>query len=113
MLYYKTGVKKYILHPRSLEVGSIVIAGENAPIELGNSLPLSNIPLGTAVHNIELTPGKGGQIVRAAGTSAQLIAKEGNYVTLKLPSGEVRIIRKQCYATIGQVGNIDFKCDLI
>lgn len=94
-------------------MGSIVIAGENAPIELGNSLPLSNIPLGTAVHNIELTPGKGGQIVRAAGTSAQLIAKEGNYVTLKLPSGEVRIIRKQCYATIGQVGNIDFKCDLI
>nr|SCW23022.1 Ribosomal protein L2 [Nemalion sp. H.1444] len=107
LLHYYDGQKKYILHPRSLLVGSIVISGIKAPIEVGNALPLDFIPLGTAVHNIEITPGRGGQIVRSAGTYAQIVAKEGEFVTLKLPSGEVRIIRKQCYASIGQVGNID------
>nr|ARO90990.1 50S ribosomal protein L2 [Corynoplastis japonica] len=108
LICYQNGVKKYILHPRSLQVGAYIISGSNVPIEVGNALPMANIPLGTAIHNIELTPGKGGQIVRSAGTSAQLIAKDGNYATLKLPSGEVRIFRQECYATIGQVGNIDF-----
>lgn len=107
LLHYKDGEKKYILHPRSLKVGNKVISGPSAPIEVGNTLPLSDIPLGTAVHNIELKPGKGGQLVRAAGTYAQIVAKEGYLITLKLPSSEVRVIRKECYATIGQVGNID------
>jgi len=88
-------------------VGAKAIAGPDSPVEVGNPLPLSNIPLGTSVHNVELTPGKGGQIVRAAGANAEVAAKEGNYVTLKLPSGEVRRIRRECYATIGQVGNTD------
>nr|YP_009565174.1 ribosomal protein L2 [Gelidium galapagense]QBA96525.1 ribosomal protein L2 [Gelidium galapagense] len=107
LLYYEDGDKRYILHPRSLNIGNIVLAGTNVPIEVGNALPLSSIPLGTAVHNIEIKPKKGGQIVRAAGTYAQIVAKEGDLVTLKLPSSEVRMIRKECYATIGQVGNID------
>nr|YP_009244420.1 ribosomal protein L2 [Gelidium vagum]AMK96662.1 ribosomal protein L2 [Gelidium vagum] len=107
LLYYEDGDKKYILHPRSLNIGSIVLAGVNVPVEVGNALPLSSIPLGTAVHNIEIKPRRGGQIVRAAGAYAQIIAKEGDLVTLKLPSSEVRMIRKECYATIGQVGNID------
>lgn len=109
LLYYQDGEKRYILHPAGLEIGSTVIAGADAPIEVGNALPLSNIPLGTVVHNVELVPGKGGQIVRAAGTSAQVAAKEGNFVTLKLPSSEVRMIRRECYATIGQVGNADIR----
>lgn len=107
LLNYIDGTKHYILHPRGLQVGNFVISGPSAPIEVGNALPLNDIPLGTAVHNIELTPNKGGQIVRAAGTYAQIVAKDGEFVTLKLPSSEVRIIRKQCYASIGQVGNID------
>nr|QCI08932.1 ribosomal protein L2 [Wrangelia sp.] len=107
LLNYVDGEKRYILHPRSLKIGNKVVSGENAPIEVGNALPLEYIPLGTAVHNIELKPNKGGQIVRAAGTYAQIVAKEGNTITLKLPSSEVRIINKKCYATIGQVGNID------
>jgi large subunit ribosomal protein L2 len=107
LLNYTDGEKRYILHPRSLQVGSSIMSGAEAPIEVGNALPLYAIPLGTAVHNIELTPGKGGQIVRAAGTYAQLVAKDGKYVTLKLPSSEVRLIQKACYASIGQVGNID------
>ncbi|MER3589235.1 MAG: 50S ribosomal protein L2, partial [Mastigocladus sp. ERB_26_1] len=107
LLQYQDGEKRYILQPNGLKVGTTVIAGVNAPIEDGNALPLANIPLGTSVHNVELTPGKGGQIVRSAGATAQVVAKEGNYVTLKLPSGEVRMIRRECYATIGQVGNID------
>jgi large subunit ribosomal protein L2 len=107
LLFYQDGEKRYILAPAALKVGSIVIAGENAPYEIGNALPLSNIPLGTEVHNIELVAGRGGQMVRAAGTSAQVVAKEGNYVTLKLPSKEVRMVRKECYATIGKVGNAD------
>ena len=91
-----------------MQVGDIIIAGHNAPIEIGNALPLINIPLGTAVHNVELKPGCGGKIVRSAGTSAQVIAKDSGYVTLKLPSGEVRNINQYCYATIGQVGNIEY-----
>ncbi|NWF58719.1 MAG: 50S ribosomal protein L2 [Fischerella sp.] len=107
LLQYQDGEKRYILQPNGLKVGTTVIAGPDAPIEDGNALPLANIPLGTSVHNVELTPGKGGQIVRAAGATAQVVAKEGNYVSIKLPSGEVRMIRRECYATIGQVGNID------
>jgi large subunit ribosomal protein L2 len=107
LLYYQDGEKRYILHPVGLQVGATISAGINAPIEIGNALPLERIPLGTEIHNVELTPGKGGQIVRAAGASAQLVAKEGDYVTLKLPSGERRKVRASCYATIGQVGNTD------
>jgi large subunit ribosomal protein L2 len=109
LLYYRDGEKRYILHPQGLTVGTLIVSGPDSPIEVGNALPLSHIPLGTNVHNVELTPGKGGQIVRAAGTSAQLVAKEGNFVTLKLPSGEVRLIRRECYATIGTVGNADIR----
>ncbi|MFW6263959.1 MAG: 50S ribosomal protein L2 [Cyanobacteriota bacterium] len=107
LLFYQDGEKRYILCPVGVTVGSTVIAGENSPFEPGNALPLWKIPLGTTVHNIELTPGKGGQMVRAAGTGAQVVAKEGNYVTLKLPSKEVRMVRRECYATIGQVGNVE------
>lgn len=107
LVYYQDGEKRYIIHPLGLAVGTIIISGPDSPIEDGNALPLLRIPLGTTVHNVELTPGRGAQIVRAAGASAQVVAKEGNYVTLKLPSGEVRLIRRDCYATIGQVGNIE------
>nr|YP_009392521.1 ribosomal protein L2 [Caloglossa monosticha]ARW61083.1 ribosomal protein L2 [Caloglossa monosticha] len=107
LIFYKDGDKKYILQPRSLNIGNNIISGPNAPIAIGNALPLEYIPLGTAVHNIEIRPNQGGQMVRAAGTYAQIVAKEQNFVTLKLPSSEVRIINKKCYATIGQVGNID------
>lgn len=107
LVNYQDGEKRYILQPRSLNIGQTIISGEDIPIEIGNSLPLDKIPLGTAVHNIELKPKKGGQIVRAAGTYAQIVAKEGNLVTLKLPSSEVRTINKLCYATVGQIGNID------
>ena len=107
LVFYKDGEKRYILHPVGLKVGTVIISGPNSPIEIGNALPLSNIPLGTNIHNIELVPGKGGQIVRCAGATAQLMAKEGDYVTLKLPSGEQRKIRAVCYATIGQVGNVE------
>jgi large subunit ribosomal protein L2 len=109
LLHYTDGEKRYILHPKKLEVGSIVVSGTTAPIEIGNALPLSSIPLGTSVHNVELIPGRGGQIVRSAGTSAQLIAKEGNFVTLKMPSNEVRMVHSRCYATIGEVGNAEQK----
>ncbi|GAA6620914.1 50S ribosomal protein L2 [Scytonema sp. NUACC26] len=107
LLQYEDGEKRYILQPNGVGVGRTIIAGSTAPIENGNALPLSNIPLGTSVHNVELKPGKGGQIVRAAGATAQVVAKEGNYVTLKLPSTEVRMVRRECYATVGQVGNLD------
>lgn len=107
LLQYQDGEKRYILHPEGLNVGSEVIAGPESPLEVGNALPLSNLPLGTDVHNVELTPGRGGQMVRSAGAKAQIQAKEGQFVTLKLPSGEMRMFRKDCYATIGQVGNID------
>jgi large subunit ribosomal protein L2 len=109
LLYYQDGEKRYILHPANLAVGTTVIAGPDAPFEIGNALPLGNMPLGTLVHNVELYPGRGGQIVRAAGASAQVVAKEGNFVTLRLPSSEVRLIRRECYATIGQVGNSDHR----
>ena len=107
LLFYKDGEKRYILAPAGIQVGTMVISGEAAPFEVGNALPLSRIPLGTEVHNVELVAGKGGQMVRAAGGSAQVVAKEGDYVTLRLPSKEVRMVRKECYATIGRVGNSD------
>jgi large subunit ribosomal protein L2 len=107
-LHYSDGSKKYIISPRSLKVGTTICSGSDSPIEIGNAMPLEFIPLGSIVHNIELTLGKGGQIARAAGTYAQLIAKEGDFVTLKLPSNEVRLVNKKCYATLGQVGNVEF-----
>lgn len=107
LLLYEDGEKRYILAPVGITVGTEVISGENSPFEVGNALPLYKIPLGTEVHNIELVAGKGGQMVRAAGTAAQVVAKEGNYVTLRLPSKEVRMVRKECYATIGRVGNTE------
>ncbi|MDG2989632.1 50S ribosomal protein L2 [Candidatus Synechococcus calcipolaris G9] len=107
LVHYQDGEKRYILHPRDLVPGTQIVTGPDAPIEVGNSLPLYKIPLGTAVHNVEITPGRGGQMVRAAGAMAQVVAKEGEMVTLKLPSGEVRLFRKECYATIGQVGNVE------
>jgi len=107
-LHYSDGVKKYILAPRSLKIGATICSGIDSPVEIGNAMPLEAIPLGSIVHNIELTLGKGGQIARAAGTYAQLIAKEGDFVTLKLPSNEVRLVNKKCYATLGQVGNVEF-----
>ena len=109
LLEYQDGEKRYILQPSGMKVGTTVMAGPDSPIEDGNALPLSKIPLGTSVHNVELIAGKGGQIVRAAGANAQVMAKEGNYVSIKLPSGEVRMIRRECYATIGQVGNSEFR----
>lgn len=107
LIYYKDGEKRYILQPNTLKVGDIIVSGSDSQIIVGNTLPLSQIPLGTAVHNVELIPNRGGQIVRAAGTSAKILAKEGNYITLRLPSKEIRLIRKECYATIGEVSNND------
>ncbi len=107
LLYYVDGEKRYILAPVGLKVGDIVESGPEADIKPGNSLPLVNIPVGTMIHNIEMKPGKGGQLVRSAGNSAQLMAKEGDYAQVRLPSGEVRMIRISCKATIGQVGNIE------
>ncbi|BAD80058.1 50S ribosomal protein L2 [Synechococcus elongatus PCC 6301] len=109
LVYYEDGEKRYILTPAGVHVGTPIIAGDETPIEVGNAMPLQNIPLGTTVHNVELVAGKGGQIVRAAGASAQVVAKEGNYVALKLPSTEVRLVRKECYATIGAVGNAEVR----
>jgi len=105
LVCYQDGEKSYVLHPQTLKVGSIISSGKEAPITIGNNLPLADIPLGLDVHNIELRPNKGGQIVRAAGTSARILAKEGLYVTLRLPSKEIRLVRKECNATIGIVGN--------
>jgi large subunit ribosomal protein L2 len=107
LLHYLDGEKRYILAPLGLQVGDKVLASPDAEIRPGNSLPLANIPLGTLVHNIELYEGRGGQLVRAAGTSAQLLGKEGAYAAIRLPSGEVRRVRQKCYATIGEVGNPD------
>ena len=107
LLFYQDGEKRYILAPLGVTVGATLISGENSPYEIGNALPLYKIPLGSEVHNVELVPGKGGQMVRSAGAVAQLVAKDGNYVTLKLPSKEVRMVRRECYATMGRVGNIE------
>ncbi len=107
LLHYADGEKRYIIAPVGLAVGDTVESGENADIRPGNALPLRNIPVGTLVHNIELRPGKGGQLVRSAGAAAQLMAKEGNYATLRLPSGEFRMVHLECRATVGQVGNVE------
>jgi large subunit ribosomal protein L2 len=107
LIHYTDGEKRYILHSKNLRVGDKIISGLEAPFQVGNTLPLINIPLGTSIHNIELIPNRGGQLVRAAGTSAKILAKEGNYVTLRLPSKEIRLIRKECFATIGEVSNND------
>ncbi len=107
LVHYTDGEKRYILQPFGLKVGSIVIASPEASISVGNALPLAKIPLGTEIHNIELQPGSGGQIVRAAGTVAQVLAKEGKKVTVKLPSGEIRLVSETCWATVGRVGNAD------
>jgi len=107
LIFYKDGDKRYIIAPKGLAVGSTILSGPNAPIETGNALPLENIPLGFTICNIELTLGKGAQMARSAGAGALIVAKEGDYVTIKLPSGEVRMVFKKCYATIGAVGNED------
>jgi large subunit ribosomal protein L2 len=107
LLHYADGDKRYILHPQGLKVGDKVLAGADADIVVGNCLPLRHIPAGTLVHNIELRPGKGGQLVRSAGGAAQLLAKEGDYAQVRLPSGEVRKVFLDCIATVGQVGNLD------
>ncbi|MBE3583627.1 MAG: 50S ribosomal protein L2 [Limnochordaceae bacterium] len=107
LLHYVDGEKRYILAPEGLAVGATVASGPEVDIKPGNCLPLSAIPVGTTVHNVELYPGKGGQLVRAAGAGAQLMAKEGGYATLRLPSGEFRMVQETCRATIGQVGNLD------
>jgi large subunit ribosomal protein L2 len=107
LISYKDGEKRYILHPESLKIGDEIVSGENAPINIGNSLPLKNIPVGYEIHNIELHKQKGGQIVRSAGMSARILAKESNYITLRLPSKEIRLVHESCYATIGQLSNND------
>ncbi len=109
LIYYKDGEKRYIIAPINLKVGDKVMAGDKTPVKPGNAMPLINMPIGTFVHNIELMPGRGGQIVRSAGAAAIVAAKEGKYVHLKLPSKEVRRIHATCYATIGQIGNVDWK----
>ena len=107
LLHYRDGEKRYLLLPNGLKVGDVIVSGPDAEARVGNALPISSIPLGTTIHNIELVPGKGGQIVRSAGTSAQLLAKEGDLAQVRLPSGEVRRIPVRCMATIGQVSNVD------
>nr|QXO05021.1 ribosomal protein L2 [Odontochilus elwesii]QXO05042.1 ribosomal protein L2 [Odontochilus elwesii]QXO05107.1 ribosomal protein L2 [Odontochilus tortus]QXO05128.1 ribosomal protein L2 [Odontochilus tortus] len=106
LIHYGDGEKRYILHPRGAIIGDTIFSGTEVPISMGNALPLTDMPLGTAIHNIEITLGKGGQLARAAGAVAKLIAKEGKSATLRLPSGEVRLISKNCLATVGQVGNV-------
>jgi large subunit ribosomal protein L2 len=113
LLHYRDGEKRYILAPVGLEVGAIVVSGSDADIKIGNALPLANIPLGTVIHNIELRPGEGGKLVRSAGSSAQLMAKEGQYAQVRMPSGEVRKIQVVCRATIGQLGNLDHENEVI
>ncbi|MGI6588213.1 MAG: 50S ribosomal protein L2 [Peptococcia bacterium] len=107
LLHYADGEKRYIIAPQGLKVGSTVISGDDADIKVGNALPLEKIPVGTFIHNIELKPLKGAQIVRSAGAAAQLMAKEGNYATVRMPSGEVRLVHLKCKATVGQVGNVE------
>ena len=107
LINYADGEKRYIIAPNKLNVGDVIESGAEADIKVGNALPLANIPVGTIIHNVELKPGKGGQMVRSAGNGAQLMAKEGNFAQVRLPSGEVRKVRIECRATIGEVGNID------
>ena len=107
LLYYVDGEKRYIVAPLDIKVGDTLVAGAGAEIRSGNALPISSIPVGTLIHNIEIKEGRGGQLVRSAGGSAQLLAKEGDFAQVRMPSGEVRLIRQTCYATIGQVGNLD------
>jgi len=107
LLQYADGEKRYILAPNGLTVGATLVSGPDAEVRVGNALPLANMPTGTQVHNIELTPGKGGQLVRSAGAAAQLMAKEGEYALIRLPSGEMRRVRIECMATVGQVGNLE------
>ena len=107
LINYIDGEKRYILHPKNLNVGDKISSGSGSLLNIGNTLPLEEIPLGTSIHNIELIPNRGGQIVRAGGTSAKILAKEGDYITLRLPSKEIRLIRKECFATIGEVSNND------
>lgn len=109
LINYLDGEKRYILAPNGLKVGTEIVSGPDADIKVGNALPLKNIPVGTVIHNIEMKPGKGAQIVRSAGTAAQLMAKEGNYATLRMPSGEMRQVHILCRATIGQVGNLEYE----
>jgi large subunit ribosomal protein L2 len=107
LLFYADGEKRYIVAPNDLKVGDTVVSGAGAEIRSGNSLPISNIPVGTLIHNIEVKEGRGGQMVRSAGGAAQLLAKEGDFAQIRMPSGEVRLVRQTCYATIGQLGNLD------
>jgi large subunit ribosomal protein L2 len=107
LLHYADGEKRYIVSPLDLKVGDSVMSGPNAEIRSGNALPISNIPVGTMIHNLEIRPGKGGQMVRTAGGAAQLLAKEGDFAQIRMPSGEVRLVYQVCYATIGQIGNLD------
>jgi large subunit ribosomal protein L2 len=107
LIYYSDGEKRYILHSKGLNVGDTIFSGSGSQFTIGNTLPLNEIPLGTSIHNIELISKKGGQLVRAAGTSAKILAKEGDYVTVRLPSKEIRLLRKECFATIGEVSNND------
>ncbi|MBN2559195.1 MAG: 50S ribosomal protein L2 [Clostridia bacterium] len=109
LLHYADGEKRYILAPHTIKVGDVLESGPKADIRTGNALPLANMPVGTIIHNIELKPGKGGQMVRSAGNSAQLMAREGGFAQVRLPSGEVRMVHVECRATIGQVGNIDYE----
>ena len=113
LIHYADGEKRYILHPRDLRVGEVILSGPQADVKTGHALPLELVPLGTTVHNVELKPGKGGQMARSAGAGVQVVAKEGEHVTLRLPSTEVRRVRKECMATIGQVGNIDHELTVI
>jgi large subunit ribosomal protein L2 len=107
LIHYIDGEKRYILHPKGLKIGDKILSGSESSLTIGNALPLEEIPLGTSIHNIELIPNRGGQIVRAGGTSAKILAKEGNYVTLRLPSKEIRLVRQECLATIGEISNND------
>jgi len=107
LLFYADGEKRYIVAPLDVRVGDTIISGPQAEVRPGNCLPIANIPVGTLVHNVELKEGKGGQLVRSAGAAAQLLAKEGDYAQIRMPSGEVRLVRQNCYATIGQVGNLE------
>ena len=107
LIVYPDGEKRYILHARDMKVGDEVLSAPDADIKVGNALPLARVPLGTTVHNVEMKPGKGGQMARSAGSGVQVVAREGDYVSLRLPSTEVRRVRKECLATVGQVGNVD------